>query len=176
MNLESVRNTFNGKKVLTVIDFKTNSILNGRSYSVKYLWPSVTFGASVYMLMLSTQYVPMDALFNLSYNTGGTCRSYVYSGPTVTNNGTEQTLINKNFSTGQNISPSDIFVDPTIGNDGTVVSSALLPGGTGIASIGDSVATYEAILPGANGVSLLAKVTNVSGVTIGISVDLTLYM
>ena len=176
MNLEKVLNLFNGKKFLSIIDFKTNSILNGRAYSVKCLCEDVADGANVDMYLKSTDQLPRDALFNLSYNTGGGCRSYVYNNPIISNDGTEMPLINKNFAIGSNIVISDIFRYPTVTNVGTFISGAMLPGGAGIASIGDSTATYEAILPGNNGMKMLARATNVSGGVIDISIDLSIYM
>jgi len=171
--LESTLTLFNGKKHMSVADFEVNSIIKNKAYVIKTLWTDIVDDASIELYVESFNVLSSPPYVTIDFNTGGNCRTYVYNEPTMSNDGTELLLINRNFDKGSHIINSRMFRDPTVTDDGDLIGTSLLPGGVGIAAVGSSTPIYRGIMP--LNAKLLIRATNVSGVTIDVSLDFGMF-
>lgn len=172
--LESSIKLFNGDPNLPVVDFEMGKILAGKAYALKYLWEDVADAASVslYIKSLTAFAVPPFMAFN--FYVGGNYRVYTYCSPTIYNDGTELTAVNRNFLCCNNIEDTDIYADPTITDNGNSLGNALIPGGVGIARVGGSAYLYKAIMP--LDTEILFIMTNTSGGVADISLDAAIFL
>ena len=100
MKIEGLIDIFNGRGILSSVDFKILSVIRGNAYSIKYLWTGVLNNANVDIYIRSTRHLPSKGLLVIAYNNGGNCRSYTYRNTVVSANGIGMPLINNNFDIG----------------------------------------------------------------------------
>lgn len=104
---------------------------------------------------------------------GGTSTAFIYEGTTFSGAGTPVSAVNKN-RVATTAATVEVTHTPTITLDGTLLSSAVIPGGGHGHAVGGQLSDFEEWVLAPNTVYLV-RLTNVSGGAVPASVNLDWY-
>lgn len=112
---------------LQTIEYEHHEIHDGDIANVSYRWNELTDdGYAVFHFKTGANKAHL--VINACAN--GLAYIDVYRGPTLSDDGTELQLINREISTSTSSFTSDAFYTPTVTSSGTLIAQDLIPGGT----------------------------------------------
>lgn len=169
-----------GDPSLIISRFASVKLHNKKSLVGSHLFEDVADDASV-SVYFKVEEGALAALgisevhFAMSVLAGGTCRTFFYDSPVISNDGTGINFWNKSRSVGAvNMLDSSIHHTPTITDSGDLIVPGIIPGGSGIASIGGVGEDLQWVSDGSR--TSLLTITNKSGNAIDIAVTVDLYV
>ena len=143
---------------LVSMDTVHQRIHSGALYSLDFIDLTLANNGTVETLIV----VPADLNVHLRFaaECGGDSRIQGYENTTVSDNGTLQTMINRNRES-PNTASFSVYASPTITDDGDLLADGIILGGSGGKAIGGSAGSFEEwILPTG---TYLFRLTNISG-------------
>ena len=145
-------------------------IHDGKFFSASYVDETVSNNASLNILIDCNGASPHTRIM---CQVGGDCHFRLFENPTVSANGTEITPVNRNRYS-PNTATTDLYKDPTVTGDGTLISELISPGGTILVSTGGDSSMFEEFILHKDR-TYLARITNISGISQPISMELEFY-
>lgn len=162
---------------LEIISSVHEKVHDGQFFYTNHVFTGVTSSSSVDYLIKTDSNEYLHSAFEV--DVGADCRTFIYEGTTVSNDGTALTAFNSNRSSSNTLS-STFFHTPTVTGVGTLIKQSYIPGTTGRritgGGTGDSIAREggEVILKPNE--TYLVRITNVSSDTIIIATNHSFYL
>jgi len=146
-------------------------IHNGIAFEADYVSESVADDETIEMLISTDASQSVHIRFQAGV--GGDARIQIFENPTVTDNGTAITPVNRN-RTSANTAVTSVYHTPTTSADGTILADHLAPGGGTGKSTGAIATSFEEYILKSSE-DYLFRVTNISGSNNPLSISVAFY-